>query len=138
MGRIVVGRVLSGTVKVGDSVHCLDRDGTVIESASVYKVVARRGLDRVVIDEGVAGDIIGVSGFTKANATMTCCSTEIKVQFPASDERVVIIIAGTHSRTPYRPSSAFDGFHGEQESLCRKRGYPGCWKKDSSKIGKGT
>jgi GTP-binding protein len=82
LGRIVVGRVLSGSVKVGDPIHCLSPDGTVVETATVYKVTARRGLDRIVIDEGVAGDIVGVSGFTKANATMTVCAPEIKTPIP--------------------------------------------------------
>jgi len=84
LGRIVIGRVKSGTVKVGDNVHCLGPDGKVIETAEVYKVVARRGLERVPISEGLAGDIIGVSGFTKATATQTVCNTAIKEAIPCN------------------------------------------------------
>jgi GTP-binding protein len=82
MGRIVTGRVVSGSVKVGDELHCLSSEGEVLETCTVYKVVARKGLERVVIEKGVAGDIIGVSGFTKATATMTICDKSIKTAIP--------------------------------------------------------
>lgn len=84
MGRIVTGRIKSGTVKAGDNIHCLLPDGTVLESGSVFKVVARRGLERVQIPEGLAGDIVGVSGLTKATATQTVCSTSVTEAIPCN------------------------------------------------------
>jgi len=84
LGRIVTGRILSGTVKIGDQLQCLSREGKLIEAVKVYKVVARRGVDRIELDEGIAGDIIGISGFTKATATMTICHPDIKEPIPAN------------------------------------------------------
>jgi len=84
MGRIVTGRIKSGSVKVGDKIHCLGPDGKVLEQGQVFKVVARRGLERVVIPEGQAGDIVGVSGLTLATATQTVCSTEVTEPIPCN------------------------------------------------------
>eukprot|EP01111_Echinosteliopsis_oligospora_P018886 TRINITY_DN889_c0_g1_i1.p1 TRINITY_DN889_c0_g1~~TRINITY_DN889_c0_g1_i1.p1 ORF type:complete len:649 (+),score=190.99 TRINITY_DN889_c0_g1_i1:252-2198(+) len=84
LGRIVTGRILTGKVQPGTVLHVISREGNIIESAKVFKVVARRGTDRVPLPEGVAGDIIGISGFTKATATMTICAPEITTPLPAN------------------------------------------------------
>lgn len=47
-------------------------------------MVARRGLERVQIEEGLAGDIVGVAGLTKATATQTVCSTSITTPIPCN------------------------------------------------------
>ena len=71
LGRILTGRVASGSVKPNQSIKALSRDGEVIETGRVSKVLAFRGLERVPIDEAVAGDIVSLAGLTKANVADT-------------------------------------------------------------------
>ena len=71
LGRILTGRVYSGTVRPNQSIKVLARDGSVVEQGRVSKVLAFRGLQRVPIDQGEAGDIVSISGLQKANVADT-------------------------------------------------------------------
>ncbi|MEQ8557366.1 MAG: translational GTPase TypA [Henriciella sp.] len=71
LGRILTGRITSGTVKPNQTVKVLSRDGELVEQGRVSKVLAFRGLGREPIDEGVAGDIVSLSGLAKANVADT-------------------------------------------------------------------
>ena len=71
LGRILTGRVASGSVKPNQTIKALTRDGSLIEQGRVSKVLAFRGLERVPIEEAVAGDIVSLSGLTKANVADT-------------------------------------------------------------------
>ena len=61
MGRIVIGRVFRGTIKVGDQVSLLKLDGTK-KNFRVTKLFGFFGLNRLEINEAKAGDLIAVSG----------------------------------------------------------------------------
>ena len=61
VGRIGIGRVFRGKIRVGDQVALLKLDGTV-KNFRVTKLLGFFGLARVEIDEAVAGDLIAVSG----------------------------------------------------------------------------
>jgi len=41
------------------------------------KIVARNGLERMILDEAVAGDIVGIAGFSKASVAATVCEAEV-------------------------------------------------------------
>ena len=71
LGRILTGRITSGTVKPNQTIKVLSREGELVEQGRVSKVLAFRGLGREPIDEGVAGDIVSISGLTKANVADT-------------------------------------------------------------------
>ncbi|MEM7460895.1 MAG: translational GTPase TypA [Pseudomonadota bacterium] len=71
LGRILTGRVSSGTVKPNQTVKVLARDGSLVESGRVSKVLAFRGLQREPIELGEAGDIVSISGLQKANVADT-------------------------------------------------------------------
>ncbi|EOE6379725.1 translational GTPase TypA [Enterococcus hirae] len=61
VGRIGIGRVFRGTIKVGDQVALLKLDGSV-KKFRVTKLFGFFGLERLEIDEAKAGDLIAVSG----------------------------------------------------------------------------
>ena len=61
VGRIGIGRVFRGTVKVGDQVSLLKLDGTK-KNFRVTKLFGFFGLNRLEINEAKAGDLIAVSG----------------------------------------------------------------------------
>lgn len=71
LGRILTGRISAGTIKPNQTVKVLARDGSLVEQGRVSKVLAFRGLSREPIDEGFAGDIVSLSGLTKANVADT-------------------------------------------------------------------
>ena len=72
VGRVAIGRVFDGKVRVGDTVvRCL-RDGTE-KSARIRKLYGFFGLDRVEQDEIVAGDIVAVAGLEGILPGETIC-----------------------------------------------------------------
>ena len=83
LGRILTGRIHSGTAKAGLSVKALTREGVLIETARISKVLAFRGLERVPVDSADAGDIIAIAGFTSATVADTLCETSVMAALPA-------------------------------------------------------
>jgi GTP-binding protein len=77
LGRILTGRITAGSVRPNQSIKALSRDGTVIETGRVSKVLAFRGLQRTPIDVGSAGDIISISGMIKATVADTLCDPSV-------------------------------------------------------------
>ena len=77
LGRVLTGRVRSGTIKANQSVKALSRDGSIAEQGRISKVLAFRGLERVPVDEAEAGDIIAISGLTTATVADTICDTTV-------------------------------------------------------------
>ena len=66
IGRILTGRVEAGTLKTGETVKALSRDGTLIENFRCTKILAFRGLGQQPIDLAEAGDIVTLAGMSKA------------------------------------------------------------------------
>jgi GTP-binding protein len=77
LGRIITGRITSGTVKPNQTIKALDRDGNVLETGRVTKILAFRGIERTAIEEGVAGDIVAIAGLTKGSVADTFCALDI-------------------------------------------------------------
>jgi GTP-binding protein len=83
LGRIITGRITSGTVKSNQTIKVIDREGKIIEQDRVSKVLAFRGLERQAIDEGNAGDIVSIAGLPQANVAHTLCAPEVTEPLPA-------------------------------------------------------
>lgn len=83
MGRILTGRVESGTLTAGETIKALTRDGAKIEQFRVTKVMAFRGLGQQSIDAAEAGDIVTLAGMTKATVADTLCAPELDTPLPA-------------------------------------------------------
>jgi len=83
LGRIVTGRITSGTVKPNQNVKVLDRDGNLVETGRVTKLLAFRGLERTGVEEAEAGDIVAVAGLPNATVSNTICAPEVETPLPA-------------------------------------------------------
>jgi GTP-binding protein len=83
LGRIVTGRITSGSVRSNQQVKVLDRNGKIVEQGRVSKVLAFRGLERVPIEEGNAGDIVSIAGLPQATVAHTICAPEVSEPLPA-------------------------------------------------------
>ena len=78
VGRILSGRVETGTLRVGAIVQALSRVGQKIEQFRVTRVQAFRGLAQQDIDEAQAGDIVTLAGMTKATVSDTICALAVE------------------------------------------------------------
>ncbi len=83
LGRIVTGRITSGSVKPNQQVKVLDHDGKLIESGRITKVLAFRGLERTAVEEASAGDIVAIAGLPNATVAMTICDLLVETPLPA-------------------------------------------------------
>ncbi|HVM59590.1 MAG TPA: translational GTPase TypA [Verrucomicrobiae bacterium] len=81
VGRIAIGKITGGHVKVGDSIVCIHKDGK-RERASVTKVWEFSGLKSGEIVDGVAGNIVGISGFEELAIGETLCDNEEREPIP--------------------------------------------------------
>ena len=78
IGRVLTGRVEKGTLKVGETIKALSRDGLKLEQFRVTKIMAFRGLSQVAIDIAESGDIVSLSGMSKATVADTLCSLVVE------------------------------------------------------------
>src|SRR5262249_3788492 len=83
LGRIVTGRIRSGSIRPNQIVKVRDRTGNLVEQGRVSKVLAFRGLERTGIEEAFAGDIVAVAGLPKATVSHTLCAPEVLYPLPA-------------------------------------------------------
>jgi GTP-binding protein len=81
VGRIGIGRVFRGTMKVGQQVALMKIDGSV-KQFRVTKIFGFFGLKRQEIQEAVAGDLIAVSGMEDINVGETVCPVEHQEALP--------------------------------------------------------
>ncbi|WP_108261399.1 translational GTPase TypA [Mangrovicoccus ximenensis] len=83
IGRLLTGRVESGTLKAGTTVNALSRDGSRVEQFRVTKILAFRGLSQQPIELAEAGDIVSLAGMSKATVADTICDPSITEAIPA-------------------------------------------------------
>jgi len=83
LGRILTGRIESGSIKANAPVHALNRDGSRIEAGRVTKILAFRGLERQPIEEAFAGDIVALAGLAEATVADTVASPDVTEPLPA-------------------------------------------------------
>ncbi|MDC3417053.1 translational GTPase TypA [Aquibacillus salsiterrae] len=81
LGRIGIGRVFRGAIKVGQQVSLMKKDGSV-KNFRVTKLFGFIGLKRIEIQEAKAGDIIAVAGMEDINVGETVCPTDHQEALP--------------------------------------------------------
>jgi GTP-binding protein len=81
VGRIGIGRVFRGTMKVGQQVALMKLDGSV-KQFRVTKMFGFHGLKRVEIEEAKAGDLVAVSGMEEINVGETVCPIDHQEALP--------------------------------------------------------
>lgn len=77
LGRILTGRVETGSIKVNTPIRVLGQTGEQVEQGRIAKLLSFRGLERVAVDEAQAGDIIAVAGLEKSTVADTICALEV-------------------------------------------------------------
>ncbi len=83
LGRLLTGRIEAGSVRTGQTVKALSRDGAEIERFRVSKILAFRGLARTPIERAEAGDIVSLAGMSKATVADTIADFAVSEPLPA-------------------------------------------------------
>src|SRR4029077_7725248 len=83
LGRIVTGRITSGTVSSNQIVKVIDRNGKQIEEGRVTRVLPFGVSDRRGGEEASAGDILAIAGLPQATVSHTICAPEVTQALPA-------------------------------------------------------
>jgi GTP-binding protein len=81
LGRIAYGRIVSGRVKVGQSVVCFHTTGRKTRG-NVTAIFSHEGLEKVQVDEAAEGDIVGIAGFGEIFIGETIADTEEREALP--------------------------------------------------------
>ncbi|MFC1508140.1 translational GTPase TypA [Candidatus Omnitrophota bacterium] len=100
VGRIAIGRVFHGAIRVGDPMALVKRDGTVIKG-KVTKIMKYRGLIRIDVDEAIAGDIISISGIEDVEVGETlACAQEPKGLPTVKIDEPTVSMNFSHNTSP--------------------------------------
>ncbi len=83
LGRILTGRITSGTVRPNQQLKALHSDGNQIETFRVQKVLAFRGLNRTPVEVAEAGDIVAIAGMNEATVADTLCDPSVETPLTA-------------------------------------------------------
>lgn len=81
VGRIGIGRVARGTMKVNENVSCVRLDGT-IKQFRIQKLFGFLGLKRIEINEAHAGEIVAIAGLPDISVGETVCTVGMEEALP--------------------------------------------------------
>lgn len=98
VGRIGIGRVHNGIIKIGEMVSCIRLDGTV-KNFRIQKLFGYYGYHRIEIEEAEAGDIVAIAGLADISVGETICNMGDNLPLPILhiDEPTLQMTFGTNS-----------------------------------------
>lgn len=98
VGRIGIGRIERGTIKVNQAYSCVRNDGTKTQFR-VQKLYGFLGLERIELEEAVAGDIVAVAGLEDIGVGETVCTIGQEEPLPLLhiDEPTIQMVFGTNT-----------------------------------------
>ncbi|HQS84426.1 MAG: GTP-binding protein TypA [Alphaproteobacteria bacterium 16-39-46] len=84
LGRVLIGKIYSGTARLNIPVKSIDFEGSIKEQGRLTKLFTFSGIDRVAIEEAEAGDIIAVAGLTNTSVSDTICALDVTIPLPST------------------------------------------------------
>ncbi len=102
LGRVLTGRIISGVAKVNMPVKALNLAGEVVEQFRLSKLQTFAGIERVPVEEAVAGDIISLAGMQTTSVADTICDMAVSEPVPSTpiDPPTMAITVGVND-SPY-------------------------------------
>ena len=82
VGKIAIGRIARGRVKAGQNVIFMDGPEGTSKTGRINRVQKFKGLDRIVVDEAEAGDIVLIDGIEELNIGTTLCAVDTPDALP--------------------------------------------------------
>lgn len=83
IGRLLTGKIQTGTLHVNDTVKVLNGENQELERVRISKILAYRGLERVALEEAHAGDIVAIAGIVKGTVADTICALDVNQSIKA-------------------------------------------------------
>lgn len=98
LGRIGIGRISSGSMKVNETVACMRHDGSV-KQFRIQKLFGFYGLKRIEIEKATAGDVVAIAGLVDISVGETICTPDHLNALPALkiDEPTLQMTFGTNT-----------------------------------------
>ena len=102
VGRMLTGKVYSGTAKINMPIKALNLEGKELERGRLTKMFSFKGVKKVPIEQVEAGDIVSIAGLTNATVADTICDLEINEPIKSTpvDAPTMAIIIGVND-SPY-------------------------------------
>ena len=76
-GRMLIGRIYSGKAKNMMNFKAINLDGKLVEQGRLTKLHVFRGIEKITVEEAVAGDIVCIAGLEKASVSDTLCDISV-------------------------------------------------------------
>jgi len=76
-GRMLTGRIYSGKAKNMMNFKAINLNGEVVESGRLTKLMVFRGVEKVAVEEAIAGDIVSIAGLEEASVADTLCDIAV-------------------------------------------------------------
>lgn len=84
VGKCYLGKIQSGTLKIGDKIKAMDGDRKLTSEGKCQKIFLRQGLKQISINEAGAGDIVSIAGIENAMVNQTICDPVVTDPLPVS------------------------------------------------------
>ncbi|MBE2190810.1 MAG: translational GTPase TypA [Alphaproteobacteria bacterium] len=84
LGRILVGRVVSGSAKINMPVKAMNLDGKTVEQFRLSKLMTFAGINKIPAETVQCGDIICIAGMANASVADTICDISVTEPVPAT------------------------------------------------------
>ncbi|KAJ3052516.1 hypothetical protein HK097_006118 [Rhizophlyctis rosea] len=123
VGKCYLGKIHTGMLRVGDTIKSLDTEGNIAVQGRVTKILQRKGLEQIPVEEAGAGDIVSVAGIDGAYVNHTICAPEVTETLPFTD-----VDAPTISMMFYVNDSPLGGQEGKllTSQVLRERLFKEC------------
>ena len=100
VGRIAIGRIFHGAIRLGEPIALVKRNG-VIKRSTVTKIMKYRGLSQVEVQNATAGDIVAIAGSDDVEVGETLASVHAPKALPALNiDEPTISITMSHNTSP--------------------------------------
>lgn len=111
-GRLLIGKIESGNIKVGDRIQAVNQDGEITQSNTILKIFKKFGLNEAEVEEGFTGDIVSIAGLgevTVGNTLNTMGQRDVIKSIPIDPPTLSIMV--TFNDSP------FQGDEGEKNTI---------------------
>ncbi|CAI2387054.1 unnamed protein product [Moneuplotes crassus] len=106
-GRLLVGKIQRGSIKVGDKIQAVDSEGKIVQVSSILKIFKKFGVGEAQIDEAFQGDIVSIAGV--GGATVGCtinCEGNSEVIKSIPIDPPMISVCVTFNDSPFQGQEA--------------------------------
>jgi GTP-binding protein len=81
VGRMGIGKIFQGTIRVNENVSCIRIDGKIIQFR-IQKILQSMGMDKLEVDEAYSGDIVSIAGLPDIHVGETITEVGHETRLP--------------------------------------------------------